>query len=126
MKYITKSQVDEVIEVLNNKCKPLPITIGRVLELMLLKLNMGTINHWNPRMTEVCQLWLPCGIQKPLQTLLECGWEERCSYCNDVLIIGCSCTRDGAGGRSGKPREQLKSPQVNDLLIYIYNLFIKK
>lgn len=125
MKYISKNQVDELIELIeklagepeccagceNPNCT-YKIDFVRVIKLI----NNEDLN------TELAliRLWKACGY-KPLQTLLECGWESI-----ECIDENCKCGKFPTRNDNCEFKAILKSPQVNDLLIYIYNLFIKK
>lgn len=94
-----------------------PIYIGDVLNKIKYanigrEFNNPTTEPWYYQ--ELVRLWEPCGLNKPLQELLECGWEAigketMCEQTGEYYI-----------------RKQLKSPQVNELMCYLYELFIKK
>lgn len=105
------------------------ITIGRVLELIK-KANIGgefnnpTTEPWYYQ--ELINLWEPCDF-KPLQELIEeSGWEE-CKRCKGKGLAYASFDPNPMNCpdcKGGKKR--LKSPQVNDLCVFLYQLFIKK
>lgn len=163
MKTITKSQVEELIEVLaeeeiecescrgqaswlveccdgsrNCPCRGLPMGPPSICEECrgtgVEKTNAITMEtvfvriwkNWSGKLNnggfeKLFNLWGQCEF-KPLQTLLECGWEE------------IPCEKGGVDNgyndadfhKQFKKGEKLKSPQVNALCVFLYQLFIKK
>ena len=92
-----------------------PIRIGDVLEKIR---NEGIVYSKNDSM-EILDLWRPCGFNKPLQELLECGWEAKPNVNKYKSVVS------GEERKIITPVEQLKSPAVNELMCYLYELFIK-
>lgn len=140
---ITKEQYEELIDKLGayDKIKRHPdmilgkeyekqILIGDCLEKMGMEFCEATPHKSTTKGYRLAELWHNCGFSKSLQTIVEeSGWEIKrtknhqngCCFMDNLSESKCDC-----GASWVTTEEKLKSPEANELLSYLYKLFITK
>ncbi len=113
-------KLDEPVYPHKCKCKKdcNPVTIRRGFKLMQDNCTIGDNEKNMPRLIE---LWLPCGIDKSLQEIVDkSGYEKKCGFCDGKMFKG-SCPKFSEQLQH-KLMQRLKDPAARKLFTFIDQL----